>query len=111
MMRLQREPDSMGRAPKCKAEVSGKIATRHNGNQSRHVSHAFKFLALMNDVRGGVAVLQTAEMHNGRSNFMLEIKRGWHLHRVFEVEGGYSCVAEEEGAARELLSQANLEQV
>lgn len=56
-------------------------------------------------------MLQTAEMHNGRSNFMLEIKRGGHLHRVFEVEVGYSCVAEEEGTARELLSQANLEQV
>jgi hypothetical protein len=60
---------------------------------------------------GGIAMLQAAEMHNGRSNFMLEIKRGGHLHRVFEVEGGYSCVAEEEGAAGELLSQANLEQV
>jgi hypothetical protein len=43
MMRLQRKPDSMGRAPKCKAEVSGKIATRHNGNQSRHVLRASSF--------------------------------------------------------------------
>ena len=56
-------------------------------------------------------MLQTAEMHNGRSNFMLKIKRGGHLHRVFKVEVGYSCVAEEEGTARELLSQAHLEQV
>ncbi len=58
-----------------------------------------------------LTVLQAAEMHDGRADFMVELICWWHLHGVAEVQRRQAGVAEVEGAPGELFAQAYLQKM
>jgi len=59
-------------------------------------------------LNGSRSVLQTAQMNNGSTNFVMKIKSRGHLIRVVQINCGYAHVAKEESTSSELFAEAYL---